>query len=38
VGSLKEKILCLPEETKVYPGHGPATRVGWERLHNPYLG
>ena len=38
VGSLKEQILCLPEETKVYPGHGPATRVGWERLHNPYLG
>ena len=38
VGSLKEKILCLPEETKVYPGHGPATKVGWERLHNPYLG
>ena len=37
VGSLKEKILPLPEETKVYPGHGPATTVGWERVHNPYL-
>lgn len=38
VSSLKEKILPLPEETKVYPGHGPATTVGWERVHNPYLG
>jgi glyoxylase-like metal-dependent hydrolase (beta-lactamase superfamily II) len=37
VGSLKEKILPLPKETKVYPGHGPATTVGWERVHNPYL-
>ena len=37
VGSLKEKILPLPESTRVYPGHGPATTVGWERTHNPYL-
>lgn len=37
ISSLKEKILCLPEATKVYPGHGPSTTVGWERMHNPYL-
>ncbi|MPM65110.1 Hydroxyacylglutathione hydrolase GloC [bioreactor metagenome] len=34
---IREKILTLPDEVKVYPGHGPATTVGAERRNNPYL-
>lgn len=37
VRSLREKILTLPPETKVLPGHGPQTTVGEERIGNPYL-
>ncbi len=29
--SIREKLLVLPDETKVYPGHGPATTIGQER-------
>lgn len=35
--SIKEKILTLPDDTKLLPGHGPATTVGWERRRNPFL-
>ena len=35
--SLQEKVLCLPDETKVFPGHGGETEVGYERKYNPYL-
>ncbi|MEG1581372.1 MAG: MBL fold metallo-hydrolase [Bacteroidaceae bacterium] len=35
--SLREKILRLPNQTKVYPGHGPQTNIGEERSGNPYL-
>ena len=34
--SLK-KLIVLPPETKVYPGHGPATTIGDELRLNPYL-
>ena len=35
--SVKEKLLPLPDDTVVYPGHGPATDIGHERKYNPFL-
>ena len=35
--SLKLKLLALPDETMVYPGHGEATTIGQERDSNPFL-
>jgi hydroxyacylglutathione hydrolase len=35
--SIEERLLTLPDETRVYPGHGPETTVGNERVHNPFL-
>lgn len=35
--SIRERLLTLPDDTVVYPGHGPATTVGRERRLNPYL-
>lgn len=35
--SLHEKVLALPDETVVVPGHGPLTTVGEERENNPFL-
>jgi len=35
--SLSEKVLALPDETIVVPGHGPLTTIGEERESNPFL-
>jgi len=35
--SLREKLLDLPPETRVLPGHGPETTIGRERERNPFL-
>ena len=35
--SIKTVLMALPPETIVYPGHGPATTIGAERLTNPWL-
>lgn len=37
VRSIKEKLMCLPEETKVYPGHMEATDIHTEKTFNPFL-
>lgn len=37
VRSIKEKLLPLPDDLDVIPGHGPATTIGDERATNPYL-
>ncbi|MCF0160789.1 MAG: MBL fold metallo-hydrolase [Bacteroidaceae bacterium] len=37
VEALRGKILTLPFQTVVYPGHGPTTTIGEERTQNPYL-
>lgn len=37
VKSVTGRLLSLPDDTVVYPGHGPATTIGHERNFNPYL-
>jgi hydroxyacylglutathione hydrolase len=35
--SIEERLMTLPDETRVYPGHGPQTEIGSERATNPFL-
>jgi glyoxylase-like metal-dependent hydrolase (beta-lactamase superfamily II) len=35
--SIETRLLALPDETKVLPGHGPSTTIGRERKSNPFL-
>jgi glyoxylase-like metal-dependent hydrolase (beta-lactamase superfamily II) len=37
VESIRTRIFTLPDDTVVYPGHGPATKVGQEKDINPYV-
>lgn len=34
---LKSNILTLPDDVKVYPGHGRTTSIGYEKANNPYI-
>ncbi|MDI7277224.1 MAG: MBL fold metallo-hydrolase [Anaerolineae bacterium] len=36
--SIRSRLFPLPDATVVYPGHGPTTTIGAERLGNPWLG
>lgn len=38
VAAVRDKLFGLPDETTVYPGHGPATTIGTERVSNPFVG
>lgn len=35
--SIQDKLMPLPGQTKVYPGHNETTTIGWERQYNPFL-
>ena len=35
--SIEEKLLPLPDDLTIYPGHGGETTIGFEKKHNPYL-
>ncbi|MBQ9202036.1 MAG: MBL fold metallo-hydrolase [Bacteroidales bacterium] len=37
ISSIHDKLLCLPDETVIYPGHGPDSSIGQEKRMNPYL-
>ena len=37
ITGIREKLLVLPDDTIVYPGHGPTTTIGDEKIVNPYL-
>lgn len=34
---IRDKLFILPDDTKVYPGHGPSTTIAEEKQTNPYL-
>lgn len=36
--SIQEQILSLPDDYAIYPGHGPATTIEFERENNPFVG
>lgn len=34
--SIKEKLMCLPDDVRIYPGHGNPSTIGFERENNPF--
>lgn len=38
VRSIQDRLFILPDDTKVYPGHGESTTIGHEKEYNPFLG
>lgn len=38
VRSIKDRLFVLPEDTRVYPGHGESTTIGHEKKNNPFCG
>ncbi len=37
LNNIQQKLFVLPDECTVYPGHGPETTIGYEKLHNPFF-
>ena len=37
IHSIEQKLFTLPDDCIVYPGHGPQTTIGYEKLNNPFL-
>jgi len=38
VAGIRDKLFALPDDSVVYPGHGPVTTTGNEKRTNPYVG
>jgi glyoxylase-like metal-dependent hydrolase (beta-lactamase superfamily II) len=37
IASIRNQLFVLPPATVVFPGHGPQTTIGYEKIHNPFL-
>ncbi len=37
IESINKNLMILPDDTKVFPGHGPETNIGFERKMNPFI-
>lgn len=37
INGIEAKLMTLPEDVKVYPGHGPSTTIAYEKANNPFL-
>ncbi|MDR2359608.1 MAG: MBL fold metallo-hydrolase [Prevotellaceae bacterium] len=37
INSIRHKLMTLPDDVKVFPGHGPATSIGEEKRNNPFI-
>ncbi len=37
INSIQTQLFTLPDETKIYSGHGPLTTVGFEKMNNPFV-
>jgi len=37
IKSIKEKLFILPDDILVFPGHGPTTSIGLEKINNPFV-
>ena len=37
IRSIRERLFTLPDDTVIYPGHGPETTIGYEKRYNPFL-
>lgn len=37
INSIQTKFFTLPDDTKVYSGHGPMTTIGFEKMNNPFV-
>lgn len=38
LNKIKDVLFVLPDETIIYSGHGPETSIGFEKVHNPFVG
>lgn len=37
IDSINNKVFLLPDDCEVFPGHGPSTTIGFEKINNPFL-